>query len=67
MIFPLCFYIIRCCIVDYTVLFNWLEICVNCRETDFNPLEIKFNKEETVSPVQVFISWQYYLIVDMYE
>ncbi len=56
MIFPLCFYVIRCCIVNYAVLFNWLEICVNCRETDFNPLEIKFNKEETVFPVQVFIS-----------
>ena len=67
MIFPLCFYVMRCCLVDYTVLFNWLEICVNCRETDFNPAEIKFNKEETVSPVQIFISWQYYLIVDMYE
>ena len=55
MIFPLYFYVIRCCIVDYTVLFNWLEIYVNCRETDFNLLEIEFNKEETVFPVQVFI------------
>ena len=37
-------------------LFNCLEICVNCRETDFNPVEIKFNKEETIFPVQIFIS-----------